>query len=44
VGATGLFFLDPTTQDETTVNTLKTLFHGVLAYDADADDWRLQTQ
>jgi hypothetical protein len=44
VGATGLFFLDPTTQDETTVNTLKTLFHGVLSYDADADDWRLQTQ
>lgn len=44
VGAKGLFFLDPSTQDAKTVNTLKTLFQGVLSYDADADDWRLQTR
>ncbi|SFR33676.1 DUF7504 family protein [Halogeometricum limi] len=42
--ATGLFLLDPTTQDPATVHTLKTLFHGVLAYDDEADDWTLQTQ
>ncbi|QIB72923.1 hypothetical protein GL213_00310 [Halogeometricum borinquense] len=44
LGATGLFFLDPSAQDQKTVNTLKTLFHGVLSYEEQADDWQLRTQ
>ncbi|MDS0297451.1 hypothetical protein NDI76_01680 [Halogeometricum sp. S1BR25-6] len=42
-GARGLFFLDPTTQKETTVTTLESLFHGVLSYEGDGQ-WRLRTQ
>lgn len=43
LGARGLFFLDPTTQDEATVTTLESLFHAVLSYEGD-DEWRLRTQ
>ncbi|MDS0295845.1 DUF7504 family protein [Halogeometricum luteum] len=43
LGARGLFFLDPSTQEETTVTTLESLFHGVLSYEGDGG-WRLRTQ
>lgn len=43
LGARGLFFLDPSEQDETTVTTLESLFHGVLSYE-DGGGWRLRTQ
>jgi hypothetical protein len=42
VGARGQFYLDPTTQPPRVVNTLKTLFHGVL--EREADGWRLSVQ
>lgn len=40
VGARGQFFLDPTTQDEMTVNTLETLFDAVAEHRGD-DGWRV---
>lgn len=44
VGATGLFFFDPSAQDAQTVHALETLFDAVLSYDSAADDWRLRTR
>ncbi|SFF79943.1 hypothetical protein SAMN04488063_0331 [Halopelagius inordinatus] len=43
VGARGLFFFDPTTRDEMTVNTLKTLFDAVVERRGD-DGWAVASR
>lgn len=43
VGARGIFFFDPTTGDEMTVNTLKTLFDAVVEHRGD-DGWTVASR